>query len=109
MGKRLIAPLGMLAPMPKLTIEIGSPHGEGQDEDSLNRERDGNGDDDIATEAICSIVRNLHQGGPSAVRDLRKFTSALEDMCQAFMDRDRKGFEDAASDARDALEGLIGG
>ena len=97
--------------MPKhgFMIAIGLPsHGEQQDEDSLNREQDdGNGDDDIATEAICSIVRNLHEGGPSAVRDLRAFTSALEEMCETFMSRDRKGFEDAASDARDALEGLM--
>jgi hypothetical protein len=88
----------------------GGPHGEdSQDEDNLQREHDGDGgDDDIATEAIVSIVHNLHRGGPSAVRDLRRFTSALEDMCETFMSRDRKGFEDAASDARDALEGMIG-
>jgi hypothetical protein len=99
--------------MPKptsLMIAIGMPHAEGQDEDSLNREQaggDGGEDNDIATEAIVSIVHNLHRGGPSAVRDLRKFTAALEAMCEAFMARDRKGFEDAASDARDALEDLI--
>jgi hypothetical protein len=98
--------------MPKptsLMIAIGlpGPHGA-QDEDSLNREQDGGGEDnDIATEAIVSIVHNLHRGGPSAVRDLRKFTAALEAMCEAFMARDRKGLEDAASDARDALEGMI--
>ena len=99
--------------MPKhgFMIAIGLPshHGEQQDEDNLNREQDGEGGDDIATEAICSIVHNLHSGGPSAVRDLRAFTSALEEMCETFMARDRKGFEDAASDARDALEDLIGG
>jgi hypothetical protein len=93
-------------------IAIGLPghHGEQQDdEDQLQREQGGeDSGDDIATEAICSIVHNLHRGGPSAVRDLRKFTSALEDMCSTFMERDRKGFEDAASDARDALENLIG-
>jgi hypothetical protein len=98
--------------MPKptsLMIAIGlpGPHGE-QDEDALNREQDGGGEDnDIATEAIVSIVHNLHLGGPSAVRDLRAFTAALDAMCEAFMARDRKGFEDAASNARDALEGMI--
>ena len=91
-----------------LMIAIGLPHGEGQDEDDLNREHGGNGDDDIATEAICSIARNLHQGGPAAVRDLRKFTRALEDMCQAHMERDSHGFDDAAHSARDALHDMIG-
>ena len=96
---------------PSIMIAFGlpGPHGEEKPhEDNLHREHDGEGDDDIATEAIVSIVRNLHQGGPSAVRDLRKFAAALEGMCETFMDRDRKGFEDAASEARDALEGLIG-
>jgi len=91
-----------------LAISLPNPHG-GEDEDNLNREQDGDGGgDDIATEAIVSIVHNLHRGGPSAVRDLRRFTAALEGMCEAFMSRDRKGFEDASSEARDALEGLIG-
>src|SRR5262245_57811605 len=98
---------------PSLMIAIALPGHDGEEavEDNLQREsNDGGGDgDDIATEAIVSIVHNLHRGGPSAVRDLRKFTSALEDMCETYMSRDRKGFEDAASDARDALEGLIGG
>jgi hypothetical protein len=95
-----------------LMIAIGLPglHGEqGQDEDRLSREQDNDSDDDIATEAIVSIVHNLHEGGPSAVRDLRLFTQTLEEMCESFMARDRKGFEDAASDARDALENLING
>jgi hypothetical protein len=92
--------------MPKLTIEIGAPHGQAQDEDGLDRERDDNGGD-LATEAILGIVDNLHYGGPSAVRDLRKFTSALEAMCEAFMSRDQGGLEDAASDARDALHTMI--
>jgi len=94
---------------PTLMIAVGlpgGPHGEGQgDED--NREQDGNGDDDIATEAICSIARNLHQGGPSAVRDLRRFTQALDEMCEAFMHKDSHGFEEAAYSARDALNDLI--
>jgi hypothetical protein len=49
----------------------------------------------------------LHQRGPSAIRDLRAFTEALAGMCEAHMARDRKGLEDAASDARDALEKVI--
>ena len=94
---------------PSIMIAFGlpGPHGEEEPHED-NREHDGEGDDDIATEAIVSIVHNLHRGGPSAVRDLRKFTAALEGMCETFMSRDRKGFEDAASEARDALEGLIG-
>jgi hypothetical protein len=89
----------------------GGPHGEdSQDEDNLQREgSDSNGDDDdIATEAIVSIVHNLHRGGPSAVRDLRKFTSALESLCEAFMQKDSHGVEEAASDACDALRDMIG-
>ena len=92
-------------------IAIGLPghHGEQQDEDSLNREQDGNGegDDDIATEAIVSIVRHLEVGKASAVRTLRTFTAALEDMCDAFMDRDYHAVGDAADAARDALHNLI--
>ena len=88
-------------------IAIGLPHGEGQgDED--NREQDGDGDDDIATEAICSIATNLHRGGQSAVRDLRRFTQALDEMCEPFMHKDSHGFEEAAHAARDALHDMIG-
>jgi hypothetical protein len=83
----------------------GSPHGE-NDEDSLDREQDGKGDD-IATEAIVSIVRNLHEGGPSAVRDLRRFTSALEGICEAYMSRDHHGLEEAASEAVDVLNDML--
>jgi streptomycin 6-kinase len=89
-----------------IAVGMPGPHSEG-DEDTLDREQDGNGDDDIATEAICSIARNLHQGGPSAVRDLRKFTAALEDMCEAFMSKDSHGFDDAAHAAREALNDLM--
>jgi streptomycin 6-kinase len=95
---------------PTLMIAVGfGRHGEGQDEDNLNREQDGDGDDDIATEAIVQIVRNLHEGGPSAVRDLRRFTSALEDICSAFMERDHQGVEEAASEARDVLNDMLSG
>jgi streptomycin 6-kinase len=92
-----------------IAIMPGGPHG-GQDEDSLNREQDGDsgGDDnDIATEIILSILRRLHRGGPSAIRDLRAFTAALDAMCEASMARDHKGLEDAANDAGDALESMI--
>jgi len=93
-----------------LMIAIGLPghHGEGQDEDSLQREHgDGGGDDDLATEAIVSIVRNLQHGKASAVRQLRAFTSALENLCEAFMQRDYHGVGEAASDARDALNDML--
>jgi hypothetical protein len=93
-----------------LMIAIGLPRAEeAPDEDGLNRERGGDSDDDIATEAIVSIVHRVHQGGPSAVRDLRKFTQALEDMCEQFMAKDRAGYEAAACEARDALENMISG
>jgi len=86
-----------------IAVTVGMPHAEERDEDNLSREHndDGDGGDDIAT------VHKLHRGGPSAVRDLRKFTSALEAMCEAFMQRDNHGLEDAASDARDALNDMI--
>ena len=97
--------------MPKptsLMIAISMPSHRGeQDEDSLNREHDNDGDDDIATEAIVSILQHLQHGKASAVRLLRQFSAALEDMCSAFMDRDNQGLEDAASEARDALHNLI--
>jgi hypothetical protein len=97
--------------MPKpasLMIAIGLPHGEGQDEDSLDRERDGNGDDgDLATEAVMNIVRNLQDGKAAAVRELRAFTGALEALCDAFMERDYHAVGDAASDARDALNAML--
>jgi hypothetical protein len=93
-------------------IAFGMPgqHGE-NDEDSLDREQAGDGDDggegDLATEAICSIVRNLHEGGPSAVRDLRRFTSALDAVCEAYMARDHHGLEEAASEAVDVLNDML--
>jgi len=76
-----------------LMIAIGLPsHGE-PDEDGLDRERDDNGEGggDIATEAIVSIVRHLEVGKASAVRTLRAFTAALEDMCQALPPRRTSG------------------
>jgi len=92
-----------------IAIGLPSHHGE-QDEDSLNRERDGDdgdGEDDLATEAVMSIVRNLEHGKASAVRQLRAFTSALEALCQAFMERDYHAVGEAASDARDALNDML--
>ena len=87
-------------------IAIGLPsHHGGQDEDGLDRERDdGDGDSDIATEAIVSIVNHLKDAKASAVRDIRAFTSALEDLCDAFMARDYHAVGEAASEARDAHE-----
>ena len=75
------------------------------DEDNLDREGASNGN--LATEVIRSIARALHEGGPGTVKDLRRYTAALEDMCAAFMDRDEKAFDEAASEAADALHELI--
>lgn len=94
---------------PTLMIAVGlGRHGEAQDEDTLDREgHGGGGDDDLATEAIVSIVKNLHHGGPSAVRTLRRFTSALDAICEAFMSRDNQGVEEAASEAVDVLNDML--
>jgi hypothetical protein len=100
----------MRKPGPNLMIAIGLPghHDEQPDEDNLNREQDGDGENgDLAAEAISAIVENLKHGKASAVRDLRAFTGALEALCQAFMDRDYHAVGDAASDARDALDAMI--
>src|SRR5262245_30527076 len=102
--------------MPRPTsimIAFGMPghRGEESDEDQLNRERDdgnGNGDDnDTATQAILGIVRELHHGGPLAIRRVRLLARGLEDMCQAVMKKDDYALEEAAADARDALHDLI--
>jgi len=92
----------------KLMIAIGLPHGEGQDEDGLDRERDdGDDDSDLATEAVMSILDDLKTRRASAVRNLRAYTAALEELCDAFMDRDYHRVGEAASDARDALHEII--
>jgi len=59
------------APTLMIAVGLGRPHGDAQDEDGLDRERDnGGGDDsDIATEAIMSIVNHLKHSKASAVRD----------------------------------------
>jgi len=91
-----------------IAVGLGRPHGDAQDEDGLDRERDdGDGDSDVATEAIMSIVNHLKDSKASAVRDIRAFTQALEELCQAFMDRDYHAVGDAADAARDALHNLI--
>jgi len=95
---------------PTLMIAVGmpGPHGNDDDEDGLDRERDDGGDNsDLATDAIMSIVNHLKDSKASAVRDIRAFTAALEDLCQAFMDRDYHAVGDAADAARDALHNLI--
>ena len=94
-----------------IMIAVGLPghHGEeAQHEDGLDRERDdGDGDSDIATEAIMSIVNHLKDGKASAVRDIRAFTAALEALCDALMEKDYHAVGDAADAARDALHNLI--
>ena len=95
---------------PSFMIAIGLPHphgGEGQDEDTLNREGEDGSDNDLAAQIMVSIVHRLHRGGPSGVRDLRAFTQALEELADASMAKDAHGFEDAAGDACNALEALI--
>ena len=97
---------------PSLMIAIGLPshHGEAQDEDALDRERDdGDGGDDIATEVIVKVIHRLHRGGPSAVRDLRLTVDALAELADSFMTHDRPRFEEAASEAHDCLHELING
>jgi len=95
---------------PTLMIAVGLPGPHG-DEDQLDRERDdddGGGDDsDLATEAVMSILDDLKTRKASAVRNLRAYTAALEEMCDAFMDRDYHRVGEAASDARDALHEII--
>src|SRR5215470_8438595 len=89
---------------PTLMIAVGlpGPHGN-DDEDQLDREQDGDGgddDSDLATEAVMSILDDLKTRRASAVRNLRAYTAALEEMCDAFMDRDYHRVGEAASDAR---------
>jgi len=101
--------MAMRKPTLMIAVGLGGPHGGEQDEDNLQRERgDGNGGDgDIATEAILGIVRDLHHGGPLAIRQVRLLARGLEDMCQAVMKKDDYALEEAAADARDALHDLI--
>jgi hypothetical protein len=90
-----------------IAVGLPGPHGEA-DEDSLQREHDDDGDgDDLATLAIGSILDDLKTRKASAVRDLRLYIDALEELCQAFMDRDYHRVGEAASEARDALHEII--
>jgi hypothetical protein len=91
---------------PTIALMIGMPHAEeGQDEDSLNREQDNDGDD-IAGDATISIVECLHKG-PSGIRDVRLLARGLEDMAQAVMSHDDKALEDAACNFHEVLSGMI--
>src|SRR5437879_4055697 len=97
-----------MSTMPKLTIAIGLPHaGEEQDEDSLDRERDGKGGD-IVEEAVSSIAERLVREGPPMIRAVRLLARAYEDMAQAAMKKDYHALEDAAADACDAMRTVIG-
>jgi hypothetical protein len=93
-------------PKPGLMIAI-LPHGE-QDEDNLDRERDGNGGQDIVEEAISSIAERLVREGPPMIRAVRLLARAYEDMAQAAMKKDYHALEDAAADAYDAMRTVIG-
>jgi hypothetical protein len=90
---------------PSFMIAIGLPH-HAQDEDQLDREQDDDGSP-AAQATVGSIVHRLQRGGPSGIRDLRRFAAALEDLADAFMDKDRQGVDEAASEARDALNDMI--
>jgi hypothetical protein len=94
-----------------IAVGMPSPHGDQQDEDGLDREHSdgGENDNDIASDAIVAMVNHLKDSKASAVRDIRAFTAALEDLCQAFMDKDYHAVGDAADAARDALHNLISG
>src|SRR5262245_54632954 len=89
---------------PNVMIAFSLPS-HGGDEDALDRESNDD-DGDVAMEAVCNIVHRLHEGGPSAVRDIRQFISSLEGLCEAHMDRDPAGMEDAAHDVYVALRSL---
>jgi hypothetical protein len=90
---------------PAFMIAIGLPHGE-RDEDQLDRQQDDDGSP-AAQATVGSIMHRLQRGGPSGIRDLRRFAAALEDLADAFMDKDRQGVDEAASEARDALNDII--
>src|SRR5262245_63427789 len=79
----------------------GGPHGDQQDEDGLDRERgdDNGGEGDQATELIESILSHLQHRKSGAVRLLRAFAAALEDMCDGFMEKDYHRVGDAADAA----------
>jgi hypothetical protein len=99
---------GMRRPGATIAVMFGMPSTAMSELDSSDGDKQPEHEDgDIATEAIVSIIHHLHKAGPSAVRDLRAFTSALEAMCEAHMSKDPHGFEDAAGDAVNALHDLI--
>jgi len=99
--------MAMRKPTLMIAVGLGGPHGEQQDdEDNLNREREGNGRD-IAEEGICGIAETLVRGGPPAIRAVRLLARGLEDMAQAAMKKDNYALEEAAADACDAMRSLI--
>jgi hypothetical protein len=94
-----------------IAIGLPGPHGgegPGQDEDNLDREQGGDGDGDIAEQAIMGIVECLNDRGPGAVARIRQYARGLEAMADAYMERDDQALEDAAADAYQALSKLIG-
>jgi hypothetical protein len=92
-----------------IAIGLGHPHGEGglQDEDALDREQDGNGEQDIVEEAVCSIAERLIRDGPPMIRAVRLLARAYEDMAQAAMKKDHHALEEAAADACDAMHNVM--
>jgi hypothetical protein len=77
----------------------------GFDEDSLEREDEGEGD--LAEVVVMSLVRSLSDAGPAAVHLLSKLIGSLDEMAEATMAKDHAGLEDAASDAHEVLSKLI--
>jgi hypothetical protein len=100
---------------PSIMIAFGLPapfgdHGddEKRGEDKSDREPDGeDGESDLATEAIESILWHLKNGKSGAVRLLRAFSAAVEEMCDGFMEKDYHRVGEAADAARDAMHQLI--
>jgi hypothetical protein len=75
---------------PSFMIAIGLPSGPHGDEGNPHGEQD-DGGNPAADATVGSIVHCLQQGGPSGVRDLRRFTAALEDLADAYPRARRAG------------------
>jgi hypothetical protein len=74
------------------------------DEDELDREDHG----DPAEVVVVTLAWSLADRGPGAVRQVRLFAQALEQMADAAMGRDHAGLEDSAAIAHEALAKLMG-
>lgn len=102
----------MRKPGPTIAVMFGMPSShlahDSDDEDQLDRE--GHDDDqanDLAADAIDTIADALRHEGPPAIRRVRIFARALENMAEATMNKDHAGLSDACADAYEALSKLI--